>query len=402
MPRPRPALHLAVALDGAGWHPAAWRQPDARPDELLTARYWSDLVAEAERGLLDFVTIEDSLGLQSTDYNITDGRTDQVRGRLDAVLTAARIAPLTGNIGLIPTAVATHTEPFHLSKAIATLDYVSTGRAGVRVQVSARPYEAALFGRRTFPPFRLEDFDQPEVQSLVTESFEEAADYVEVVRRLWDSWEDDAEIRDTATGRFVDRHKLHYIDFESPTFSVKGPSITPRPPQGQPVVAALAHATIPYRLLARSSDVGFVTPRDSSQAAAVLAEIRAEQAAAGRADEILHVFGDLVVFLDDDPASAVHRRDHLDELAGSAYGSDAHVFAGTPAQLADLLQDWQQAGLTGFRLRPATVPHDLEQITRRLVPEIQRRGLFRTSYEANTLRGLLGLPRPANRYAAAV
>ena len=125
-----PAVHLAVALEGAGWHPAAWREPRARPDELFQAGYWADLIQEAERGLLDFVTIEDGLGLQSARHFEQDWRTDQVRGRLDAVLIAARVAPLTSHIGLIPTAVVTHTEPFHISKAIATLDYVSTGRAG--------------------------------------------------------------------------------------------------------------------------------------------------------------------------------------------------------------------------------------------------------------------------------
>src|ERR1035437_844803 len=150
-----PAVHLAVALDGAGWHPAAWREAQARPGELFTARYWVEVIQEAERGLLDFVTIEDGLGLQSAAYAEPDQRTDQVRGRLDAVLTAARVAPLTSHIGLVPTAVVTHTEPFHIAKAIATLDYVSTGRAGLRVQVSARQHEAALFGRRTFPPFHV-------------------------------------------------------------------------------------------------------------------------------------------------------------------------------------------------------------------------------------------------------
>ncbi|WP_037624299.1 LLM class flavin-dependent oxidoreductase [Streptomyces aureus] len=392
-------LHLAVALDGAGWHPAAWREPVARPHDLLTAGYWAGLVTEAERGLLDFVTIEDGLGLQSSSPTGPDGRTDQVRGRLDAVLVASRVAPLTRHIGLVPTVVATHTEPFHLSKAIATLDYVSSGRAGLRVQVSARPNEAAHFGRRTFPPFRIEDYDTPATQELVTELFDEAADYVEVVRRLWDSWEDDAEIRDHATGRFVDRDKLHYIDFEGRHFNVKGPSITPRPPQGQPVVSALAHATVPYRLVARATDIGYVTPHDAAQARAVVAEIRAEQAAAGRQEDTLHVFGDLVVFLDDVPGAAAARRERLDTLAGSPYASDARIFAGTPAQLADLLQELGEAGLSGFRLRPAVAGHDLTAVTRALVPELQRRGAFRRAYEADTLRGLLGLSRPANRYA---
>jgi alkanesulfonate monooxygenase SsuD/methylene tetrahydromethanopterin reductase-like flavin-dependent oxidoreductase (luciferase family) len=377
-------FHLAVALDGAGWHPAAWREPDARPAELFTPGYWVDLVQEAEHGLLDLVTLEDGLSLQSTSRSGPDERTDQVRGRLDAVQVAARVAPLTRSIGLVPTAVVTHTEPFHLSKAIATLDYVSTGRAGVRVKVSGSPAEAAHVGRR--PVLSHEDL------------FEEAADWVEVLRRLWDSWEDDAEVRDVATGRFVDREKLHYIDFTGRFFSVTGPSITPRPPQGQPVVAALAHQQLPYELVGRSTDLGFVTPSDAADAARIVTAVRAAQADAGRADETVHVFGDLVVFLDDGAATARARRDRLDERAGAEYASDAHVFVGTPAQLADLLSAWADAGLTGFRLRPATLPHDLRQVTTGLVPELQRRGLFRTGYEAGTLRGLLGLPRPANRY----
>jgi alkanesulfonate monooxygenase SsuD/methylene tetrahydromethanopterin reductase-like flavin-dependent oxidoreductase (luciferase family) len=400
---PTDPLHLAVALDGAGWHPGAWREPDAQPDRLFTAAYWVDLVQQAERGLLDFITIEDSLDPQSDSHFRRDSRTDRVRGRLDAVLIAARTAPKTRRLGFVPTAITTHTEPFHTSKAIATLDYVSTGRAGVRVQLAARADTTAHFGRREIPVLTEERLADPEVQKLIEEHFDEAADYVEVLRRLWDSWEDDAEIRDVATGRFIDRDKLHYINFTGRWFAVKGPSITPRPPQGQPVVAALGHATVPYRLIARSADVGFVTPRDRAGAAAIVAEIRAEQALAGRADSTVHVFGDLVVFLDDSPAAARDRRARLDELAGVTYASDAHVFAGTAAELADLLIDWREAGLSGFRLRPAALPHDLAQIAGALVPELQRRGAFRTAYPdgPGTLRDLLGLPRPANRYALA-
>ena len=398
---PADELHLAVALDGAGWHPAAWREPDARPDRLLTASYWTGLAQQAESGLLDFVTIEDSLDLQSDEHFRRDERTDRVRGRLDAVLIAARTAPATRHLGFVPTAVTTHTEPFHVSKAIATLDYVSGGRAGVRVQIAGRTDTAAHFGRREIPPLSAERLGDPAVQRQVAEHFDEAADYIEVLRRLWDSWEDDAEIRDAATGRFIDREKLHYIDFEGRWFSVRGPSITPRPPQGQPVVAALGHAAVPYRLIARSADVGFVTPRDRASAAGIVAEIRAGRTLAGRQDETLHVFGDLVVFLDDRAATAQGRRERLDELAGVPYSSDAHIFTGTAAELADLLLDWREAGLTGFRLRPAALPHDLAQITGALVPELQRRGAFRTAYPAGggTLRALLGLSRPANRYS---
>jgi alkanesulfonate monooxygenase SsuD/methylene tetrahydromethanopterin reductase-like flavin-dependent oxidoreductase (luciferase family) len=400
VPAPTNPLHLAVALDGAGWHPAAWREPDAQPDRLFTAAYWAGLAQQAERGLLDFITIEDGLDMQSDDRFGRDQRTDRVRGRLDAVLIAARVAPVTRHVGLVPTAVVTHTEPFHLSKAIATLDYVSGGRAGVRVQVAGRSDTAAHFGRREIPRLSLERLAEPQAQRLVAGHFDEAADYVEVLRRLWDSWEDDAEIRDVATGRFIDRGKLHYIGFEGRWFAVQGPSITPRPPQGQPVVAALGHATVPYRLIARAADIGFITPRDRAHAAQLVAEIRGEEAAAERT--VAHLFADVVVFLDESAAAARARRERLDERAGAAYTSDAHIFAGTPAELADLLLDWREAGLTGFRLRPAALPHDLAQVTMRLVPELQRRGAFRAAYpEAGwpaTLRGLLGLHRPANRY----
>lgn len=360
-------MHLAVALDGAGWHPAAWREPRARPGELFTAGYWADLIAEAERGLLDFVTIEDGFTVQSS-------RTDQVTGRLDAVLIAARVAPVTRHIGLVPTVIVTHTEPFHVSKAIATLDYASNGRAGVRVRVSASPEEAAHVGRRGPLP--------------VSDLLDEAVDYVEVVRRLWDSWEDDAEIRDVASGRFIDRGKLHYIDFAGRYFSVKGPSITPRPPQGKPVIAALGHGARSLELIGRAADVGFVTPRDAGDARDIVAGIGSGQ-----------VLGDLVVFLGATPGEAASRQARMDERAGYAYTSDATVFTGTPRQLAGLLLEWQRAGLAGFRLRPGAIPDDLEAITRALVPELQRRSAFRTGYEAGTLRGLLGLPRPASRYA---
>lgn len=379
-------LHLAVALDGTGWHPASWREPLARPAETLSPRYWIDLVGRAEQGLLDFVTIEDGLTLQSDHPFRADNRTDRVRGRLDAVLIASRVAPRTHHIGLVPTVITTHTEPFHASKAIATLDYVSTGRAGVRVQVASRRDAAAHFGRRHLPEDRT---------AMSAELFAEADEYVEVLRRLWDSWEDDAEIRDVPTGRFIDRNKLHYIDFEGVSFSVKGPSITPRPPQGQPIVAALGHVDPAYRLIAGSADVGFVTPHSAEEVTALVDTVAAPRPADAPA---VRVFADLVVFLDGTLDAARARRERLDELAGTQYRSDAEIFAGTPAQLADLLEAWHTAGASGFRLRPASIPHDLQQITDVLVPDLQRRGLFRQSYEASTLRGLLGLPRPANRY----
>jgi len=368
-------LHLAVGLDGYGWHPHAWRHAfahGASEGGQLSGRYWAGLAATAERGLVDFLTIDDT-------FDVQPGRRAEISprrlaGRADAVLVAARIAPLTENIGLVPVATMTHTEPFHLSKSIATLDYVSFGRAGWQPRVSATAHEATLFGRR----------DPIEGAEL----FEEAADAVEVVRRLWDSWEDDAVIRDVATGRYIDRDKLHYVDFVGKYFSVKGPSITPRPPQGQPVVAALAHAPHVYRFAAASSDIVFVTPWDEDSLRSILAEVADAQRAAGRA---LKVYADLVVSLVPETLTPP-----------VAISSDAWVFVGEAPKLVEILLAWHDIGVDGVRLRPAVNALDLPAIVDDVVPLLQRAGRFRTAYRGGqTLRERLGLALAPNRYDTA-
>src|ERR1035437_5681604 len=220
---------------------------------------------------------------------------------------------------------------------------------GGRTGVSASPHEPRHLARREFPPLDLRKRDDPAVQELVAGLFGEAAGYVELMRRLGATWEDDPEIREAATGR----------------------------------------------LIAQAADVGYVTPRDADHARAIVTEIRAAQVAAGRAQDTIHVLADLVVFLGELEQAASSRKDRLDELAGEPYASDAAVFTGTAGQLADLVQQWQQTGLTGFRLRPGAIPGDLEAISRALVPELQRRGAFRSAYEPGSLRGRLGLPPPA-------
>lgn len=382
-------IHLALALNDAGWHPAAWREPGAGPADLFTLRHWAEEVRRAEAGQLDLVTFEDSLGLQLDEaWGSPRERTDRVRGRLDSVLVANAVAPLTSSIGLVPSAVAVHTEPFHLAKAIATLDHVSRGRAGVRVRATTHGEEARHIGRRP----DLEAVQGKPTQEQVVEQFAEASDWVEVLRRLWDSWEDDAEIRDVATGRFVDRDKLHYIDFEGKYFSVKGPLITQRPPQGQPIVAALAHQQLPYEFVAASADLGFITPFQDADLTRILSQVPDS----GRERRI---FADLLVVLDDTAETARARLDRLNEAAGEELVSDTAVFTGTVVQLADKLEHWHSLGVDGFRLRPAVSAQDGPRITHELTGELRRRGQFRDGYQANTLRGLLGFPLPTNRYA---
>ena len=220
------------------------------------------------------------------------------------------------------------------------------------------------------------------------------------MRRLWDSWEDDAEIRDVTSGRFIDRAKLHYIDFTGEWFSVRGPSITPRSPQGQPLVTALAYSSLPYRFAVGSADVVFVTPHDADDAGRIARELAGWRQAAGRPAGEPTILADLVVFLGPTTAAAHQRKSRLDDMFGQAFGSDAAVFVGTVSDLADLMAAWAGAGVHGFRLRPAALPDDLLVICEQLIPELQGRSLFRAGYETGTLRARFGLGRPANRYGS--
>lgn len=391
-------IRLGIALDGAGHHPAAWREPSSRPGDLFTAGYWVDTVQQAERAGFDFATIDDSLALQSSELTGPDDRTDEVRGRLDALLIAARVAPVTATIGLIPAVVTTHTEPFHVSKAVATLDFVSNGRAGWQPRVSLRTDEWAHIGRREYP--FADGFEAASAQEAIDELFAEGRDAVEVVRALWDSWEDDAEIRDVATDRFLDRDKVHTIDFVSERFSVRGPSITPRSPQGQPVIATLAHVASAYRFAAQTADLVFVTPSDRAQAESTLRDVRDAERATGRSGEPLQVFADLVVFLDGDER-ATDRRARLDAL-GRPLTSDARIFAGSATDLADEIEALQAVGYAGVRIRPGVTTDDLPLIAETLQPELERRGLLAPA-SAGSLRARLGLATEVpNRFASAI
>ncbi|MFD8818512.1 LLM class flavin-dependent oxidoreductase [Streptomyces sp. NPDC059627] len=250
-------------------------------------------------------------------------------------------------------------------------------------------------------PIVIADLFTPEVQGPMAELFERAADLVRVVRALWDGVDDEKALRDLAPGRFAPADPDpagSFTDIEplggaaGDWLTIDSPALAPRALQGHPLVFTLAHISLPYRYGARAADVVSVTPHSTEEARATVEEIRTEQAAAGRADQKVHVFADVVVFLDSTPGRAAERKARLDAALGDPYASDAHIAVGTPAELADLLLEWQGAGLSGFRLRPGALPHDLTAITRELVPELQSRGAFRTFYEAGTLRELLGLP----------
>ncbi|MFD1651101.1 LLM class flavin-dependent oxidoreductase [Pseudonocardia alaniniphila] len=367
--------YLAVEVSGAGRHPAAWRRPDARPEELLTAAYHVELTRLAAGA--DFVAVPDSLVPPS-------GDPDLVPIRLDAVAIAARVAPVVPGVGLVPAVTVTHTEPFHISKAIATLDLVSSGRAGWEPLVSRTPAEAELFGRKPAAP--------------AADLWRETADVIEVVAALWDSWEDDAVIRDVATGRYVDRDKLHYIDFAGEFFSVKGPSITPRSPQAHPLVVLRGDEPEALGVAAARADVVRVPAADLAAAHTARERVRAAVAAAGRNPDDVAVLLDVEVLLDSDAAGARRALDALDahrELAASSLR-----VVDTADALVDVIAEAVSGGAAdGVTAVPLALPSGVQAIAADVVPRLAERGLRPPVPPGATLRERFGLSRPANRYA---
>lgn len=327
----RAPLHLAVALDGAGWHPAARHDPDAHRADPSTAGHWTGLAAVAERGLLDLVTLEDA-----------------PESRSHALRVAALVARSTGRIGLVPTTAATDPAPSPLAAAIAALDHDSLGRAGWRPRTGADDVRLPGAVRR---------FGTPEARARHAARLDDAADSVATVRRLWSA---------SDGGGPVDR-----------------------PPQGQPPVLVAGHGWETFRLAARAADVVLTTPVDAFGAAAVVEQVRDAERDVGRTGRPLRVLADVVVLLEDTESAARERLDRLD--AHEVLYSDAAVVATTPSALADMLLAWQPSGLDGYRLRPARLPSDLDRIVDGVVPALQRRGGFRTAYDGSTLRDHLGL-----------
>ncbi|MFE7842290.1 LLM class flavin-dependent oxidoreductase [Streptomyces sp. NPDC057474] len=349
----RGRLHLAAAID---------------QQAVCDAGAFVELARLAERGALDFVTLGDSFG----------------RPGLDALAVLARVAPETGRIGLVPAVTTAHTEPFHVQAAVATLDWVSRGRAGWWTEVSSTEEEARPFGRR------------PAESGAVL--WREAGEVADVAVRLWDSWEDDAEIREVGTGRFVDQ-KEHHVDsegVEGAGFSAWVPSIGPRPPQGHPVRVVDATEGESRGTAARYADVALLRVADPAHADAVRKELRDAAAGFGRDPDELRVLVGMRV----DLGGGEHAAEPGHGGGGPRQTAHGPLYRGGPVDLAELITAWHRAGAAdGFHLVPVEPRRDLERLVNGTVALLQHRGLFRTFYPGSTLREHLGLARPANRYA---
>ncbi|NNN29328.1 LLM class flavin-dependent oxidoreductase [Streptomyces sp. S3(2020)] len=355
-----PALHLALEIDGDGAHPAAWRRAAHSPDQLLTPRRVAGVAAVAENAGFTLVTLDDGV--------LPPGAAPDPVGRIGAVERAAFIAASTSTVGIAPVVPVTYAEPFHVSSQLASLDHISGGRAGWVVTEEEHAEAARAWGR-------------PQVADADARA-RESRDGVEVARALWDSWEDDAVIRSVATSRYLDRGRLHYIDFTGETYAVKGPAIVPRPPQGQLVVLGR-----PERVPAARLDVALVAGRD-------LAAVTSAAAAAGTP----RVFAEVEVALDTEKAGAAERVADLERHAPwTDRGRLRHI--GSAEQLVALLGELSRR-VDGVRLRPLVLDEDLPVLSRLVLPALSERRLVARPLPGTSLRSTLGLERPANRFAA--
>jgi alkanesulfonate monooxygenase SsuD/methylene tetrahydromethanopterin reductase-like flavin-dependent oxidoreductase (luciferase family) len=352
-------LALALEIDGDGAHPAAWRRAAHQPHELLGPRRLRAIATTAERAGFTLVTLDDEI-------TTADGP-GEIVGRVGAIERAAFVTAATSVLAVAPTISTTYGEPFHISSQLAALDHIGAGRAAWVVAASAGAGVAAAWGR-------------PHVDDAGGLR-REAADAVEVVRRLWDSWEDDAAIRHVASSRYLDRDRLHYIDFTGETYAVKGPAIVPRPPQGQVVVLA-SPDLVPSELI----DVALLRGR-------TVAELRNALAAATPPKR----FAEIEVALDSPDLTAAERLARLDAHRPWA-DTERLRYIGNSAGLVALIIDLVGVA-DGVRLVPSSLDDDLPELSRLVLPELIDRRVAARPLPGATLRTNLGLPRPENRYA---
>jgi alkanesulfonate monooxygenase SsuD/methylene tetrahydromethanopterin reductase-like flavin-dependent oxidoreductase (luciferase family) len=371
---------LLLELDGSGSHPAAWRATGTAPASVLTPARLRAVVLAAETAGFHAATFSDA--------QLPDDASTDTAARLNALQRAAFTGPITRSIALIPEVDTVYTEPFHVSTQLASLDYVSGGRAGWLVAASTSPADAAAVGRNAVGTDR---------------AAQEAGDSIEVSRRLWDSWEDDAVIRDVPTGRYLDVDKLHYADFHSTSgpdgrsYSVKGPSIIPRPLQGQLPVLAPAGLLTPEAVAGGGADALLVSAPTPELLAAEITASRDTLTAASGPQGGPALIAELDVVLDSRGQSAAGRLARLDSHA--PWESPRARFVGTAAELTGLLEE-VLAVADGIRLHPAVLDTDLEELATLVLPELRRRGVLAPLQRDATFREQLGLSRPASRYAA--
>lgn len=431
-------LHINLFIHGRGHHEAAWRHALASPLALTDIRYHIGLARKAEQGLFDSVFLADTLA-------VGDDVTHAPRTWLEPITVLAALTGVTSHIGLIATCSTTYTTPFNLARQFASLDHMSNGRAGWNIVTTWLTAASGNFGRSG--PLSHED------------RYEHAEEYMQVVKGLWDSWSDDAVLDDRAAGDYARPGSIRALNHEGPHYQVTGPLNIPRCPQGRPVFVQAGSSDTGRRFAARHAEAVFTAQMEKATARKFYADLKRIALSEGRNPEHVLVlpglspvigsteaeaqrisselndlsdpevgrkrlsgrFGghdfshlplDRPLSPDDfpDPAAVEAARSRtevilglvrrekptLRQLLGYMAGARGHfVTAGTPEQIADLMEDWFRDGAAdGFNLMPPILPTMLDVFVAEVVPLLQKRRLFRYEYASNTLRAHYGLPRP--------
>jgi alkanesulfonate monooxygenase len=441
MDNPR-QLKLGAFLHPSGHHIAAWRYPDAYAEAAVDFRHYTELARTAERGRFDMIFLADMTAMRNWPLDISS-RVHTYVASFEPITLLSALATVTSHIGLVATATTTYNEPFHVARKFASLDHISGGRAGWNLVTSTNIGEALNFGR--------------EKHMEHDARYDRAAEFAAIVRRLWDSWDDDAFVRDKDEGRYFDPGKVHFLNHKGMHFSVRGPLNVPRSPQGRPVMVQAGTSDVGQDLAAEVADVLFATTQTIKAGQTLRQSLHDRLARHGREPDAIKLMPGLVPIIGtsqqeaDDKFAKLQSLVHpevglhlLGEMLGSidlsGYPLDGplpeitttigshtalklftemakrenltirqlylravlrghNVVCGTPQRIADHIEEWFAAGAAdGFNMMPPYLPGALDDFVDAVVPELQRRGLFRTEYQGHTLRDNLGLKRPESRH----
>ena len=429
-------LRLGTILHGASGNMSAWRHPAAKADASINFAFVQDTALKAAEGKLDFLFVADGL-------YINEKSIPHFLNRFEPITVLSALASVTRHLGLVGTLSTSYSEPFTVARQFASLDHLSNGRAGWNVVTSPLEGSAKNFSRQQHPEHALR--------------YRIADEYLDVVKGLWDSWEEDAFIRDKATGQFFDPQKLHTLNHRGDFFQVAGPLNIGRTPQGRPIIFQAGASDDGKKLAARHADAIFTHHETLDEAKHFYRDVKAQLIKNGRREDELHIFQGVSVIVGDNAqdveqqyqttAALVSIQDALNYLGRyfehhdfsqypldepfpdigtlgqnsfrsttdeiKRHARERHLtlrqvaleaasprprFSGTPEQVADGLQQWfDERAADGFIIQGGT-PDTFPRFVDTVVPILQARGLFRKAYPGTTLRESLGLQQPANQF----
>lgn len=377
-------IHLSLSLRGSGYYPGSWRHPLADTRNYNHTDYYVQLAQTAEQALFDLLYLDHSQSLPAL-----SSKREALEPSLpfDPYTLLTYLAAVTNRIGLGSSVASSVQEPYAVARQLAVLDHLSGGRTA---------WAATVHG------FLEPDRSAVQDAKLSSEQLEERhREFIDVVVRLWDSWEDGALLVDKEHGRFLDADKVHFLHHAGTHFKVKGPLSVPRPRQGQPAAIGWLDPQEKDGNLQRNASIAnvyFSSYEDLRESAAARAELHASLAAAGRDPQDAVVLTNVLPIIGRTDSEALNQASELQRLAGEhANDLGAKLVVGTPSAIADWMQAWFEAeGSDGFNILPPLLPKSLNDLVQEVVPLLQRRGLYRTSYAHSTLRGNLGISIPLN------